>query len=195
MVFAAAPYAEKDRECAGAADRRGARTSPQPCQRHLLHRRLRGERGRGGALNGAAFHPRPVSCPRTLQSRHGRSERAGRDGPGAGHRIADLDAGRAGMAQRDDRPASLSSVDAASLLPAAARLGEQRPERDEDIRRRSSRDCGVRRLGRERPVDRQLRRRAVQQPRQLHLHRRFRRGAYGAVVAVAGGAAGRGLAR
>ena len=54
---------------------------------------------------------------------------------------------------------------------------------------------GVRRLGEERALDRQLRGRAVQQPQQLRLHRRFRRRARGALVAAASGATGRGLAR
>ena len=89
----------------------------------------------------------------------------------------------------------LSGVDAAGLLRAAARLGEQGPERDEDIRRRASRDRGVRRLGQKRALDRQLRGRAVQQPQQLRLRRQFRRGARGAMVAAAGGATCPGLAR
>ena len=116
-------------------DGRAARPSPEPCQGHLLHRHLRSEWGRVGAFAGSGFRPRPVSGPRALQSRHRRSERAGCDGPGAGPGTADLDAGRAGMAQRHDRSPVLSGVDAASLLRAAARLGEQGPERDEDIRR------------------------------------------------------------
>ena len=45
------------------------------------------------------------------------------------------------------------------------------------------------------PLDRQLRGRAVQQPQQLRLHRQFRRGACGAMVAAAGGATCPGLAR
>src|SRR5208282_5837703 len=43
-----------------------------------------------------------------------------------------------GMAQRHDRPPILPGLDAASLLRAVDRLGEQRPGRDEDIRRRAS---------------------------------------------------------
>ena len=172
-----------------------ARPSPEPCQGHLLHRRLRSERGRVGALTGPGFRPRPVSGPRALQSRHRRSERAGCDGPGARHGTADLDAGRAGMAHRHDRCPGLSGIDAAGLLRSAARLGEQGPGRDEDIRRRASGDRGVRRMGQERSLDRQLRGRAVQQPQQLHLRRQFRRGACGAMVAPAGGATGLGLAR
>ena len=37
-------------------------------------------------------------------------------GPDTGHGIADLDAGRRGVAQRDDRPPIFRGVDAASLL-------------------------------------------------------------------------------
>src|SRR6516165_6573860 len=50
-------------------------------------------------------------------------------------------------------------------------------------------------LGQERPLDRQLCGGAVQQSQQLCLHRQFRRGAHGAMVAAAGGATGPGLAR
>ena len=49
--------------------------------------------GAGAALSrGPGFHPRPISGPGALQSRHARSERAGREGPGARHGAADLDA-------------------------------------------------------------------------------------------------------
>ena len=80
--------------------------------------------------------------------------------------------------------AGLPRLDAAGVLRAAARLGQQGPERDEDVRRRASRDRDVRRLGQERALDRQLCGGAVQQPQQLHLHRQFRRGACGAMVAL-----------
>ena len=86
-------------------------------------------------------------------------------------------------------------VDAAGVLRAAGGLGEQGPERDEDIRRRASGDRGVRRMGQERALDRQLRRGPVQRPQRLHLRRRFRRRACGALVAAAGGATRSGLAR
>jgi catalase len=47
------------------------------------------------------------------------------------------------MAQRHDRRPVFCGVDAASLLRAVAGLGEQGPPRDENIRRRASRDRGV----------------------------------------------------
>ena len=112
---------------------------------------------------------------------------------GMGLRISTPDG--AGMAQRDDRSPVLSGVDAARLLRAAGRLGQQGAGRDEDFRRGASRIRGVRRLGQERALDRQLCGGALQQPQQLHLHRRFRHGSCGAVVAAAGGAAGPDLAR
>ena len=59
----------------------------------------------------------------------------------------------------------------------------------------ASRDRAIRRLGQERALDRQLRGRSVQWPQQLRLHRRFRRGAHGALVACAGGPTGVGLSR
>ena len=74
------------------------------------------------------------------------------------------------------------------------RFRKQGAERDGDLRQSPSRDREVRRLGQERALDRQLCRGAVQQPQQLHLHRQFRRGACGAMVARAGGAAGSRLA-
>ena len=49
-------------------------------------------------------------------------------------------------------------------------------------------------LGQERTLDPQLCGGAVQQSQQLRLHRQFRRGAHGAMVAAAGGATGAGLA-
>ena len=62
------------------------------------------------------------------------------------------------------------------------------PNAMKTFRRRASRVRGVRRLGQERALDRQLRGGAVQQPQQLRLRRQFRRRACGALVAAAGGA-------
>ena len=147
MVLASAPHAGQDGGCVHATHWRTTRPSQEPCQGNLLHRHLRIEWGRVGAFAGSGLHPRPIPGPRALQPRHRQSERVGCDGPGAGPGTADLNAGRAGMAHRHDRCPILSGVDAAGLLRAAARFGEQGPERDEDIRRRASRDRGVRRLG------------------------------------------------
>ena len=80
------------------ADRAVARSSPQPCQGHLLYRRVRSERGRIRAVQGPGFRPRAVSGARPLQSCDRRCERAGRDGPRARIGNTDRDAGRPGMA-------------------------------------------------------------------------------------------------
>ena len=109
-----------------AARRRpAARPSSQPRQGHLLHRSIRGERRRFGALESPGVCARPVPGPRTLQSGHARSERGGRDGPGARPRPQHRDAGRAGMAQRHDQSAVLHRLDAAGVLRAFARFGQQ----------------------------------------------------------------------
>ena len=55
------------------------------------------------------------------------------------------------------------------------RARRARPRRDEDIRCRAPRVRAIRRMGRQRALDRQLRGRAIQQPQQLRLHQRFRR--------------------
>ena len=64
---------------------------------------------------------------------------------GLGLRIATPD-GQEWRTAMIDRPV-LSGVDAAGLLRAAARVGEQGPGRDEEFRRRASGNRGVRRAG------------------------------------------------
>ena len=188
MVLAPTPHARQGGGGARPTHWRGTWPSPQPCQGHLLYRGVRIEWGRIGALAGSGFRPRPISGARALQSRHPQSGRAGFDGQGEGHGTTDIDPGRAGVACRHDQCPGLSSVDAASVSRAAARRGKQGSERDEDICRRASGDRGVRRMGQERPLDRQLCGRAIQQPQRFHLRRQFRRRARGAMVAAAGGA-------
>ena len=120
------------------------------------------------------FRARAVPGARAVQPRDRRCERAGCDGPGAGPGNKYLDTGRTGMAERHDRSADVSGLDAARLLRTAARVREQGPECDEDIRRGPSGVRGVRRLGQDRALAPQLRGRAVQQPQQLRLHRQVR---------------------
>ena len=195
MCFASTPHARQAGRRVCTADRSGARSPPQPCEGDLFYRRLRSKRGRIRAFPGSGFRARGVSGARALQSGNRRSERAGRDRPGAWPGNTDLDAGRTRMAECHDQRPGLRGVDTGGLLRNAARAWEQGPERDGGFRRGTSGVWGVRRLGQERALDRQLRGRAVQQPQQLRLRRRFRHRARGALVTAAGGATGRCFAR
>ncbi len=103
--------------------------------------------GAGSELSRAEVFTRgryPVAG--ALQPWHPRSERAGRDCPHTGPGDKHLDAGRPRMAQRHDRCPGLCGLDTARFLRAAARLGEQGPERDEEFRcgpSRSSRHSAI----------------------------------------------------
>ena len=105
---------------------------------------------------------RPLRC-----SRHARCRRRGSDGSVPGLRHLDRDAGRTGVAQRHDQSAGVYGVDTASVLRIAARVTQQGPERNARVCRRPSGIRDLRRLGQERTLDRQLRRRTLQRPRQL----------------------------
>ena len=77
--------------------------------------------GAGSELSrGAGVCARPVPGPRTLQSGHAQSERAGCDGAGARPRPQHLDPGRAGVAHGHDQCADLRRLDAAGVLRAPA---------------------------------------------------------------------------
>ena len=173
-----------------------ARPSPQPCQGHLLYRRLRSERGRVRALAGAGFRPRPVSGPRAVQSRARpiRTRRMRRCACGAWDCGSRRRTGRQWRSAMIDPPFFPVSTPQAfyELLLAS---GSKDPNAMKTFAAAHPEIRGVRCMGQERALDRQLCGRAVQQPQQLHLRRQFRRRACGALVAAAGGATGRGLAR
>ena len=77
-----------------------------------------------------------------------------------------------------------------SLLRTAARVREQGPECDQDIRRGPSRIRSVRRVGQDCALAPQLRGRAVQQPQQLCVHRQGWDRTRRALVAAARGQTG-----
>ena len=141
-----------------AAGRAGARPSAQPRQGHLLHRRVR-------LLNGT----RARSSRRAQVFVEGQYPVIGRfnfsttdpNAPDATSRVRGMglqistpfgDVWRIG----DDQSAVLPGGDAGCVLCPAAGLGQQGSRCDEELRRRASGDRRLRRLGRERALDRLL---------------------------------------
>ena len=195
MAVARALDAGQDGRSLQAAGRRAARPSQEPCQGHLLHGRLRSERRRIGLSRAQVFAagqypalgrfnlgtPNPDAPDATVRVR------------GMALRISPPDGQewRGAMINAPVFPVS-TPQGFYELLQAA---GSKAPDAMKTFIAAHPEFAALRRMGHEGPLDRQLCGGTLQQPQQLHLHRRFRHGSRGALVAAAGGATGCHLAR
>ena len=125
MALAGAPDAGQGGRGAGRPERPAARPPAQSCQGHLLHRHVRGERGRRGALPGPGFRAAASIRPLGASISAPPNRTRGCDGAGARPGTADLDAGRPGVAHGDDRCAGLSGLDAEAFYALPIASGKQ----------------------------------------------------------------------
>ena len=187
MVFAPASHARQAGGCASST-RAVTRSSPQPCQGHLFYRRVRSERGRIELSKAQVFArgQYPVLGRFNLATPDANAPDAKVRVHGMGLRITTPDGQEWRSAMIDPPVFAVSTPQGFYELLLASK--------SKDANAMKTFHCGasgvrgVRRLGQERAVDRQLRGRSVQQPQQLHLRGQGRRGARSALVAAAGGA-------